>query len=249
MEFRRIFDTIPEAFDRWRPRYTPAACEAIIASASLSPGKAMLELGPGTGQATEPFLRTGCDYLGIELGEHLAAVAREKFRRYPNFQLICGDFLTQDFGAARFDLILSAATIQWLPEEPAYRKCLALLNPGGALAMMRLQGDYRTPNPALYEAIQQVYAVHFHPKTPYTRRFGYQNAPAYGFAGTETLTFPATRVYSADDYVAYLHTHCDHLTLRDPDRTAFFSGIRDAIQRHGGKIVFLDNIVVDLARK
>ena len=29
LEFRRIFDTIPEAFDRWRPRYTPAACEAM----------------------------------------------------------------------------------------------------------------------------------------------------------------------------------------------------------------------------
>ena len=98
MEFRRIFDTIPDQFDRWRPRYCAQAFADIAQEAHLGPGAAALEIGPGTGQATEPILRTGCDYLGVELGEHLAARMREKFADAPNFSLVCGDFLEQDLG-------------------------------------------------------------------------------------------------------------------------------------------------------
>ena len=56
MEFRKIFDTIPEQFDRYRPRYCPALFEYLIHDAGIGPGKRVLEIGPGTGQATDPIL-------------------------------------------------------------------------------------------------------------------------------------------------------------------------------------------------
>ena len=148
MEFRLIFDTIPEQFDRYRPRYCREAFDAIIGAASVKPGTKVLELGPGTGQATDPVLDTGCDYLAIELGENLAAKMREKYGARPNFRLVNDDFITHDFGSEKFDLIYSAATIQWIPEDIAFSKTYDLLKPGGVLAMMKIYGDYRTPNPA-----------------------------------------------------------------------------------------------------
>lgn len=42
-----------------------------------------------------------------------------------------------DFGNQKFDMIYSAATIQWIPEEIAFSKAFDLLKPGGTLAMMR----------------------------------------------------------------------------------------------------------------
>ena len=70
MEFRRIFDTIPEQFDKYRPRYSAELFADLIAYAGISPEKSVLELGPGTGQATEPILDTGCDYHAIEIGDN-----------------------------------------------------------------------------------------------------------------------------------------------------------------------------------
>ena len=58
MEFRKVFDTIPEQFDRYRPRYSPELFSELIAYAAIGPGKRVLELGPGTGQATDPILNT-----------------------------------------------------------------------------------------------------------------------------------------------------------------------------------------------
>ena len=138
-EFRRIFDTIPEQFDKFRPRYCAELFDVLIQCAEIDADKSALELGPGTGQATEPVLNTGCDYFAIELGEHLCEVMKRKYGHLPNFHIVNDDFITYDFGSQRFDLVCSAATIQWIPEEVAFPKTFALLKPGGTLAMISLR--------------------------------------------------------------------------------------------------------------
>ena len=130
-EFRKVFDTIPEQFDKYRPRYSPELFADLIEYAQIGPGKSVLELGPGTGQATEPVLRSGCEYHAIELGEHLCRKMMEKYGNLPNFNIVNDDFVTHDFGDMKFDMIYSAATIQWLPEEVAFAKTYDLLKPGG----------------------------------------------------------------------------------------------------------------------
>ena len=157
MEFRKIFDTIPEQFDKFRPRYSLELFRFLIDNVSVGPDKTVLEIGPGTGQATDPILMTGCDYNAIELGEHLFEKMREKYGKYPNLHIVNDDFITHDFGKQRFDLIYSAATIQWIPEEIAFSKTYELLKPGGTLAMMLTRADYKTPNEKLYEEIQKLY--------------------------------------------------------------------------------------------
>ncbi len=252
MEYRKIFDTIPEAFDRWRPRYCPELFADLIDAAGIGPGKTALEIGPGTGQATDPILETGCAYHAVELGEHLAEKMREKYGRYPNFELICGDFVTEDFGDARFDLIYSAAAIQWIPERDAFEKVFSLLKPGGTLAMMLTQGDYRAENETLYRKIQTVYDAHFKPETAYRDMhapFKYENAPLYGFVGFERREYRGRRVFTADEYAAFCGTHCDHLVIPEPHRTLFFDGLKQAVREAGDRIVFRDTHVLYLARK
>ena len=60
MEFRKVFDTIPDKFDKYRVRYSQELFDSLIEYAGIGPGKTVLELGPGTGQATDPILNTGC---------------------------------------------------------------------------------------------------------------------------------------------------------------------------------------------
>ena len=250
MEFRKVFDTIPEQFDRYRPRYSPELFRDLIACAGIGPGKSVLELGPGTGQATDPILRTGCDYHAIELGEHLYEKMRSKYGGYPNFQIVNGDFITYDFGNRRFDMIYSAATIQWIPEEIAFSKTFDLLKPGGTLAMMLTRGDYRTPNEQLFQRIQQVYAAYFKPTEEYAHgAFRYDGALDYGYVDFEKREYTGQRVFTAEEYVAFSGTHCDHIVLPEPYRTKFFDGLRQAVLDAGDRIVFNDTYILYLARK
>ena len=102
--------------------------------------------------------------------------------------------------------------------------------------MFLLRGDYQTPNPALYADIQKVYDAWYRTDTPYTKRFGYENAGAWGFRDMERREFPFRRTYSAEDYVAFIGTHSDHIGIRPDCREPFFGGIRAAIERHGGTL-------------
>lgn len=250
MEFRKVFDTIPEQFDRYRPRYSAELFADLIAYAGIGPDKRVLELGPGTGQATDPILDTGCDYHAVELGANLCAMMRNKYGHRPNFRIVNDDFITCDFGSQKFDMIYSAATIQWIPEEIAFSKTFDLLKPGGTLAMLLTVGDYKKPNEELFGRIQKVYSEYFKPSVEYPHRgFGYANCVDYGYTDFEKREFSGERVFTAEEYVAFCGTHCDHIVVDEPYRTPFFEGLRNAVLEAGDRIVFSDTYVLYLAKK
>lgn len=250
MEFRKVFDTIPELFDQYRPRYSAELFAELITYANITPDKTVLELGPGTGQATDPILNTGCSYSAIELGEHLCDMMRHKYSHYSNFNIVNDDFITHDFETQKFDMIYSAATIQWIPEEIAFSKTFDLLKPGGTLAMMLTKGNYRASNEALYQKIQQVYSAYFKPETEYSHgSFRYTNAVHYGYTCFEERRFYGKRELTADEYVAYCGTHCDHIVIPEPYKSKFFEGLREAVFSCGNKIVFDDTYILYLAKK
>ena len=250
MEFRKVFDTIPEQFDRYRPRYSAELFADLIVYAKIDSEKTVLELGPGTGQATDPILGTGCDYHAIELGGNLTEKMKQKYGACPNFHIVNDDFITHDFGSQKFDMIYSAATIQWIPEEIAFSKTFDLLKPGGTLAMMLTKADYKTPNVELYNKIQQVYSEYFKPEIPYEHgSFQYENAVHYGYVMFERREYHGRREFTADEYVAFSGTHCDHIVIPEPYRSKFFAGLRDAVLEAGNKIVFSDTFILFLARK
>lgn len=250
MEFRKVFDTIPEQFDKYRPRYCAELFSDLISYAGIGPGKAVLELGPGTGQATDPVLDTGCDYNAIELGENLYEMMKRKYTDHSNFSIVNDDFITYDFGNQKFDMIYSAATIQWIPEEIAFSKTFDLLKPGGTLAMMFTKADYKIPNEDLYNKIQQVYSEYFKPKTEYKHgSFDYTHAPDYGYVNFENHEYYGKRKFTADEYVSFIGTHCDHIVIPEPYKSKLFNGLRKAVLEAGDKIVIYDTYVLFTAKK
>jgi hypothetical protein len=58
-----------------------------------------------------------------------------------------------------------------------------------------------------------------------------------------------TRNFTADEYVLYISTHSDHITLQEPYKSKFYSGIRDVISKFNNNITLYDTINLYLARK
>ena len=161
MDFRKTFDKIPENFDKYRLRYCKELFQELEIICGLNPEKKVLEIGPGTGQATEPILKTGCDYTAIELGENFTSFMKDKFGCYQNFHIVNADFEKYSFNENIYDLVYSAATIQWIPEEIAFTKTYSMLKPGGYLAMFMTRSDETSANPSLRDEIDKVYNKYF----------------------------------------------------------------------------------------
>jgi len=249
VDFRKVYNSIPDEFDKWRTRYCDEVFADVIEHSKLNASKAALEIGPGTGQATEPILKTGCSFLAIELGENLAEYTKHKFKSYNNFDLVNADFEEYDFGQNQFDLVYSAATIQWIPEEIGFPKVYDILKSNGTFAMMFTQTDEKTANVDLYLKIQEVYDKYFCPETEYKCSLNYNNVVNYGFIDFECHKYHKTREYNADEYISYISTHASHITLKEPHKSKFYSGIRDVILDFGNKIKLFDTIVLYLTRK
>lgn len=253
MDIRTVFEQVPEQFDKWRPRYCDELFADLITYAHLNSDSTALEVGPGTGQATEPVLKTGCSYQAIELGKSFSEIMKQKYSSYPNFSIVNADFETHEFQKEQFDLVYSAAAFQWIPERIGYPKAYDILKKGGTFAMFMMRPDIQpgggyTDEP-LYSQIQEVYAKYFHPENEYKCSLDYDAREKYGFVNLECREYLKTREYNSDDYISLIGTHSDHITLREPEKSRFYEGIRKAILDAGNKIILYDKITMYLARK
>lgn len=241
-DFCKTFDRIPEDFDKYRSRYREEVFQELASICKLGSDKKVLEIGHGTGQATEPILKTGCDYTAIELGENFTSFLKHKFFIYSNFRVINADFETWAFKKGTYDLVYSAATIQWIAEEIAFTKTFQMLKPGGVLAMFMTHSDEPSQNPKLRAEIDRVYEEHFRVKQSYQCRMDYENALHYGFTNLVYKEWKSERTVDAETYISWISTHCDHITLEEPYKTRFYAGIREAFQHHGNRMVIIDTI-------
>ena len=92
MDLRFTFNEDVLNYDRMRPTYVKELYESIIHFSNLDSNKNALEIGIGTGQATLPFLSTGCNLVAVELGEDMARFSKAKFAKFHNFDVINSDF-------------------------------------------------------------------------------------------------------------------------------------------------------------
>jgi SAM-dependent methyltransferase len=133
-QLRRTFDEVAELYDRARPAYPSAVLDEVAAL-----GPRILEIGPGTGQATRALVERGADVTAVELGSNLAATAR---RNVPEARIVVADFDTWESEQAGFDAVVAFNCFHWLDPDAKYAKAARLLRPGGALAVVDL--DYIT---------------------------------------------------------------------------------------------------------
>jgi 16S rRNA (adenine1518-N6/adenine1519-N6)-dimethyltransferase len=69
--------------------------DAIIEAARVTPGRQVLEIGPGIGILTGALLRAGADLTSVEVDRRLIEHLGERLGGVPSFRLVAGDFLDQ----------------------------------------------------------------------------------------------------------------------------------------------------------
>lgn len=139
------FDRQADAYDRARPPYPDALYDALRRAGVLRGGARVLDVGAGSGQATETFARAGASVTAIEPGPALAARLSE---RLPDVRIIPGTLEEADLPVAAYDAAICATAFHWLDPDLALPRLHAALAPGGLLAVWwNVFGDpaVRTP--------------------------------------------------------------------------------------------------------
>ena len=133
-ERRLSFDRNANGYAEGRPPYPERVYAFMEEIGALGPGKRILEIGPGTGQATVELLARGATVDAIELGANLAAQLRT---RLPDERLTVtvGDIHTVALPEAAYDTVVAATMLHWLDVPRLLPRIAATLRPGGWLVV------------------------------------------------------------------------------------------------------------------
>jgi SAM-dependent methyltransferase len=131
---RSTFDQAAELYARARPGYPSALFDDLVELAGIGPGSRVLEIGPGTGQATVPLAERGYRIVAVELGADLAGVARRHLARFPSAQVVTAAFEDWPLPTEPFDMVLAATAFHWIDPAVRVAKAADALRSGGALA-------------------------------------------------------------------------------------------------------------------
>lgn len=129
-------EPLREYMDKWDGRQ-------FIDSLQLTKEKSVLEIGVGTGRLavrTAPECREFC---GIDISPKTVKRAKENLKKQTNVTLVCGDFISYEFGR-KFDVIYSSLTFMHIKDkQAAINKVKTLLNIGGrfVLSIDKSQSD------------------------------------------------------------------------------------------------------------
>jgi 16S rRNA (adenine1518-N6/adenine1519-N6)-dimethyltransferase len=74
--------------------HDPNLLDKIVASAEISPGDTVLEIGPGTGALTERLAQIAARVIAVELDERLRPILEERLQTFDNVGVIYEDILT-----------------------------------------------------------------------------------------------------------------------------------------------------------
>ncbi len=133
------FDSVPEIYDRARPLYPAELFDDLftyLRERRDTQRPEIVEVGPGTGQATQALLGRGALVTAVELGPSLAAFLAEKYRTNHDLRVVTGAFESVPLAEGTWDAVVSATAYHWVEPAARMERPYALLGPGGVLAVI-----------------------------------------------------------------------------------------------------------------
>ena len=211
-----IFGDDAEQYDRSRPGYPDALVDYLVGGPSGGAGLHALDVGCGTGIVARQLLGRGCEVLGVEADERMAAFARQR-----GTEVEVARFESWDDRGRSFDLLTAGQSWHWVDPDRGADRAAQVLQPGARIAMFwnigRPPEDVRR---AFDDAYQRVAPQVDDDSVPRGRgdsaRF---ESAAEGlrrsgrFSEPETTSYPWTRYYSAAEWLDQVQTHSDHRVL------------------------------------
>ena len=255
MEQRFTFDGVANLYNNARPTYPDRLFDDVIAFAGLHDKDEILEIGCGTGQATQVFARRGLSVLALDPGEELIAVARKGLEEFPKVRFAQTTFEAWPSEAGAFKLVAAAQSFHWISPELRFAKTAAQLTPDGTLAVF---GNVpMPPEPPFAEKFADIYARHAPQLSgPPAEAWYLPNGPfaeslhqSEYFEAQEQRCYRWSRAHTTQSYTDLLRTLSSYRLLPPQEREALLSEIADAITAQGGEFELHYETHLYLARR
>jgi SAM-dependent methyltransferase len=232
-----LFGEVADRYHRRRPRYPAELFDQVVEVAGLGDRDPVLEVGVGTGIATQELIRRGLHVTGIEPSPEMAAVARRSQGPSGRLRVVTCSFEDWVPDVVGFRAVISAQAWHWVDTKVRYRKASEVLAPEGWIALIwnRPTGGDRQVRARLagvYSSLAPELAGLPPGEIDVDRR---EEIAASGLFGEPWLKrFPFEVTYGARAYAELMATQSDHRRLPASRRGQLLAAIEGEINAAGG---------------
>jgi SAM-dependent methyltransferase len=149
-ELGRLFNEVPELYDRVRPTYPDELFADLVAVTGMGRASSVLEVGCGTGQATRSLAALGCSVIAVEPGAGMAALARQRLATFGNVEVETSTFEQWDDRGRRFEVLVAASSWHWVDPSIGWRRAHDVLHAKGWMALIGNVVVRRPGEPEVY---------------------------------------------------------------------------------------------------
>jgi len=254
---RNLFKEVIADYDYGRPHYPGELYQTVQAFSGLDASSHILEVGAGTGQATDLFAAHGHTLELLEVSDAQVAFLKNKYAANPAVSVEKSYF--EDFKAqSPYDLIYSATAFHWIKCERGYPKAWEMLREGGTLAVFWNLFFVTTRQGGIFDELNEI-----------NRRFFPEEALEYKedqvvrikekriqqitvggyFPVPEYHEFRWTDQYDTKRFAAWLNTDDRVLLLNHEDKMNYTQAVTQCVDAHGGRIEVPQLVCLYLAKK
>ena len=239
---RFSFNEVPEVYDRVRPSYPVDLFDALFQMLPTQPK--IVEVGPGTGQATKDLLARGAFVDAIEIGPKMAAKLRSNLLS-DRLRIGVGDFEAFEVVSGETDAVFSATAYHWISRQAQTDRPAEILRPGGLVAIVdAIQVD--SPDDAgFFAAAQPIYERYGqgHTGPPAPTRANVDPAIRSVFDTDRRFDSVAVRrydwdqTYSATDYRSLMLSYSGTQMMEETDRMGLLDDVESFVRSDFGGVV------------
>lgn len=244
------FDLASDYYDKYRPSYPAELINCIICKSGVETNSKILEIGAGSGKATELFYNKGFDIYCIEPGENLVTVALEKFGDEGRVKYCTCRFEDWTEEKECFDLAFSAQAFHWVPKPIGFEKCANALKADGFIALF--WNLYLTYNEPIDNELEETGMFLLQSEESCEKRIEshIEEIKSSGyFKDPIVYKFPWTQRYKAEEYIGFMKTGNAYLGANEKDRQEAEDKVRTIINKYGGFITRKYLCVLFIAQK
>ncbi len=239
---RLTFDRDPDRYQRVRPVFPDRLFDALFER--LPPHPRMVEVGPGTGQATQALLERGAEVTAVEIGPRLASYVRARFSS-DALTVVNAAFERADLPPAAWDAVFSANAYHWIDEQHRIARPAALLVGGGIFATMDFI-QYESPTDrGLFDRIKPIFdSFGVGPPEPELPEFSEARPivlpelqSSSEFTNTETIRLRADMTLSVPELRDLLNTNSNVQALPREPRMSLIRHVLNVVEAEfGGEV-------------
>lgn len=148
------FDGAAEIYNEIRPSYPPAMFNDLFHL--LPPRPVVLEVGPGTGQATRDLLSRSAIVHAVEIGPTMAATLRTRLPSQ-DLHVTVGDFERVGIPERSMDAVFSATAYHWISPRAQLDRPAAILKQRAMMAIVDLNQVDSPDDDGFFGAAQPIY--------------------------------------------------------------------------------------------